>query len=61
MKNAHSPGAFDELNALSRSEIPWQLEIDPNDSTLGEIIAPQFERASLVQTQLQKLDLLIQR
>ena len=51
--------AFEQLNPLSENEALWQLEIDSNDDTSWEIIAPQFKRAAPVDANLQKFNVLL--
>ena len=51
--------ASEQLDTLSGNEVLWQLEIDSNDGTSREIIAPQFKRASFLNADLKELHIVI--
>jgi hypothetical protein len=58
-KSLISVAALEDLNTLSRPEVLRQLTIDANDSTAREIVAPQFERTSSLNTNLQERNLFV--
>src|SRR5262249_58857525 len=47
------------LNTLSGHKVLWQLDIDPNDETTAEVVAPRLEGAPLADPHPDKLNLLV--